>query len=131
MDSGWSQHEIAAELEQRLALLRASAEAGIAGEEDRQQHLAAIAHLADYAALLRTTAAADHAATDADRYLLKLELADGRWDLIERPLPARPHPGLVLDLAACGAWQVKGAQFVRALPMTKPAYEFFVCAPAA
>jgi len=99
-------------------------------------HVAAIEHLAEYAAMLRALVERPSAPPEASepasaRYLLKLELGDGRWDLVESNLPERPRPGTLLNLSACGAWQVRGSAFLFAAPPRKPPYEYFVCQPAA
>ncbi len=98
--------------------------------------MAAIEHLAEYAAMLRAlverpSAAPEPAGPASARYLLKLELADGRWDLVERNLPERPRPGTLVNLSSCGAWQVRGSALVFAATPRKPPYEYFVCQPAA
>ena len=128
--------EIAAELERRLAAVRASAQVLPGADADRAMHVSAIEHLAEYAAMLRGLVERPSAAPEASepasaRYLLKLELADGRWDLVESNLPERPGPGTLLNLSACGAWQVRGSAFVFAATPRKPPYEYFVCQPAA
>jgi hypothetical protein len=134
--AGGTADEIAAELERRLAAVRASAQVLWGADADRAMHVAAIEHLAEYAAMLRALVERPAAAAEASeptlaRYLLKLELADGRWDLVERNLPERPRPGTLLDLCSCGAWQVRDSAFVFAATPRKPPYEYFVCQPAA
>lgn len=135
MNPGQSPQEIAGELQGRLAALRASALSGLDSDKQRAQHLAAIDHLAEYALLLRAaTESAAYSALDSGnsrRYLMKLELPDGSWDLIEKQLPLRPEHGSLIDLAADGAWQVRSIQLVEAKPAGKPPYELFVCALAA
>jgi hypothetical protein len=65
--------------------------------------LASIACHVDLLGSLRTT------------YALKLELADGRWDVAESELASTPQPGDVLNLAS-GRWCVRGTQvFIQAL----------------
>jgi hypothetical protein len=129
--------EIAAELEWRLTELRASVEGGLLGEEERGAHLAALDYLAAYVGLLRASGeawspASALAVAGSGRYLLKLELPDGRWDLVETPaLAAPPTLGSVIELVVYGAWQVRGSEVVKPWPPNKPAYAFFVCAPAA
>lgn len=134
--AGGTADEIAAELERRLAAVRASAQVLAGAGADRAMHLGAIEHLAEYAAMLRGLVERPSAAPEARdptsaRYLLKLELGDGRWDLVESNLPERPRPGALLNLSACGAWQVRGSAFVFAATPRKPPYEYFVCQPAA
>lgn len=63
-------------------------------------------------------------AAATDLYAFKLELPDGRWDVDEKKLGARPRVGEIVEFGAW--WQVKGVQRVRA-PVRKPDRELFVC----
>jgi hypothetical protein len=96
--------------------------AQVPDEADRARHAAALDSLAHYIGLL---------GGGRDTYTLKLELADGRWDVTERELAGRPQVGEVLKLES-GDWCVRRTQLVH--PSTpgraKPAREFLVCAPA-
>jgi hypothetical protein len=87
-------------------------------EVDSSRHVQAIDHLADYVRLLRET---------TFRYALKLELADGRWDVAEGSFTAKPQLGDLLTLPD-GEWCVRGSQFVYPSVAGKPAREFIVCA---
>ena len=89
----------------------------------RLRHAEAIEHLADYVNLLR------EASGTMARYPLKLEFADGRWDVAESSLPARPRLGDWLSLPS-GSWYVRGSQYVRPSVAGKPEREYLVCAPA-
>jgi hypothetical protein len=89
----------------------------------RSRHAEAIDHLADYVNLLR------EATETMARYPLKLELADGRWDVAESSLAARPRIGDWLSLPN-GNWRVRGSQYVRPGVAGKPEREYIVCAPA-
>jgi len=91
-------------------------------QSGRLRHAEAIEHLADYVNLL-------HQATQLTSYPLKLEFADGRWDVAESSLPARPRLGDWLSLPS-GSWYVRGSQYVRPSVAGKPEREYLVCAPA-
>jgi hypothetical protein len=61
--------------------------------------------VAEYAALLRQGAEATRGTSaleiaETHGYMLKLELPDGRWDLIETQLPAPPPPVTAQDATA-------------------------------
>ena len=103
------------------ALARSSARLALMPDEAERSRLAgALASIACYVDLLgslRTT------------YALKLELADGRWDVAESELASTPHAGDVLNLAS-GRWCVRGTQVVHPSGSSKPAREFLVCAQA-
>ena len=92
-------------------------------EGDRVRHAQAIEHLTDYVNLLRT--AGDGTAS----YPIKLEFADGRWDVTESSFPAKPRIGDRLSLPS-GNWRVRGSQYIRPWVVGKPEREFIVCAPA-
>lgn len=94
-----------------------------------EQHVAhdAPVELTRYVDLLR---AADQAAAQRARYTFKLEYPDGRWDVAEQELAAKPRAG---DLVWFGgsAWQVVGRSQVIPRPSSKPPHEFLACAPVA
>jgi hypothetical protein len=92
-------------------------------DPDRWRHAQAIDHLADYVNMLRT------AGEGPTSYPLKLELADGRWDVTESCFPVKPRIGDRVSLAS-GNWRVRGSQFIRPSVAGKPEREFIVCAPA-
>lgn len=94
-------------------------------ETERSRHAQAIEQLGHYIDLLR-----DATSEVGARYSLKLELADGRWDVAETDLSARPRIGDLIDLDDGGRWSVRRSQLVRPRPAGKPPREFFVCAPA-
>jgi hypothetical protein len=87
------------------------------------RHAQALEHLADYVNLLR------EATETIACYPLKLELADGRWDVAESSLSAKPRIGDRLTLPS-GNWRVRGSQHVRPSIASKPEREYIVCAPA-
>ena len=88
-------------------------------------HAQAIQHVAAYVNLLR------EATETLVCYPLKLELADGRWDVAESSLPAKPRIGDWLALPD-GNWRVCGSQRIRpSVPdERKPEREYIVCARA-
>ena len=87
------------------------------------QHAQAIQHVAAYVNLLR------EATETLVCYPLKLELADGRWDVAESSLPAKPRLGDWLALPD-GNWRVCGSQRIHpSVPdERKPEREYIVCA---
>lgn len=89
-------------------------------EAERTRHAQAIESLAHYVGLL---------GDNQETYPLKLELADGRWDVAESELASKPQLGDVLSLES-GRWSVRGTQLVRPSVPGKPAREFLVCSPA-
>ena len=97
----------------------------LAEEEVRARRADATGHLAWYVGLLRQ--ATGTIAPVA--YPLKLEFADGRWDVAESELASTPQTGDVLNLAS-GRWCVRGTQVVHPSASSKPAREFLVCAQA-
>ena len=97
----------------------------LANEEERARRTEATGHIARYVGLLRQ--ATGTIASVA--YSLKLEFADGRWDVAESKLASKPQPGDVLSLAS-GNWCVRGTQLVHPSIPGKPGREFLVCAPA-
>jgi hypothetical protein len=138
---GPSPQKTATEIEARLTALRAvalqpSALAATGDEDTVRAHLAAIEHLAAYAALLRRSAEPTgrrlgSGLAQCGRYLLKLELPDGRWYLVEARLDLPPSLGSVIDVTSLGAWEVRRSELVKSKPSRKSPREFFVCAPAA
>jgi hypothetical protein len=92
-------------------------------DNDRSRHAQAIDHLTDYVKLLRTSG------ESTARYPLKLEFADGRWDVAESSFPMKPRIGDRLSLPS-GNWCVRGSQYIRPCVAGKPELEFIVCAPA-
>jgi hypothetical protein len=141
MTPGPSPQKTAAEIERRVTALRLMAlqpsSLAATGDEDTvRAHLAAIAHVAEYAALLRRSAEPTgrrlaSGIAQYGRYLLKLELPDGRWDLVEAQLDLPPSLGSVIDVTSLGTWEVRRSELVKSKPSRKSAREFFVCAPAA
>jgi hypothetical protein len=97
----------------------------LAEEEVRARRADATGHVAWYVGLLRQ--ATGTIAPVA--YPLKLEFADGRWDVAESKLASKPQLGDVLRLAN-GDWCVRGRQLVHPSIPGKPGREFLVCAPA-
>ena len=59
-----------------------------------------------------------------DRYAFKLEHPDGRWDVDEKQLCARPRVGELVEFGSW--WQVRNVQRVPT-PARKPDRDLFVC----
>jgi hypothetical protein len=119
VDRAAATHSNADLLSRALDRSRRAALAAPAGR-DATRHIEAIDHLADYVTLLRETTSFS--------FPLKLELADGRWDVAEGSFPAKPRVGDLLTLPN-GEWFVRGSQLVHPSVDGKPAREFIVCAP--
>lgn len=111
----------ATELEQRVMTAQRELRetGGAAGHAD------ALAEMLHYAELLREAGLGS-----PTRYSFKRELADGRWDVTEQPLPAGPQIGDVVNFDDDGPWRIVGTQWVQPRPHRKPPRAFFVCAPA-
>jgi hypothetical protein len=105
--------------------------ATVADQAERSRHALAIDDLAGYVNLLRetTVTALESRSAATVSYPLKLEFADGRWDIAESDLSSKPRVGDLLNLEG-GQWCVRGSQFVHPSVAGKPAREFIVCAPA-
>ena len=105
--------------------------ATVADQAERSRQSRAIDDLAGYVDLLRETTEAklEIRSPATVSYTLKLELADGRWDIAESNLVSKPRVGDLVSLEGC-MWRVLGSQFVRpSVAAGKLAREFFVCAP--
>lgn len=109
-------------LEQRV--MSAQREVREAGGE--AGHADALGEMLRYAELLRESGLGT-----PTRYSFKRELADGRWDVTEQPLPAGPQIGDVVSFEDEGLWRIVATQWVQPRPHRKPPRAFFVCAPAA
>jgi hypothetical protein len=121
MESATELGSIVNQLDKMLAANRGQLAA--MSDDERMRHEAALDHLDSYLALLR-----DATAANAGRFYLKLEYADGRWDIAEEELPAKPQRGDVV-FSASNHWRVRGTQTVPVRPPGKPPREFFICAP--
>ena len=58
-------------------------------------------------------------------YSFKLELPDGRWNVDEKRLEAKPRIGEIVEFGAW--WQVRRVQTVMTPVRAKPDRELFVC----
>ena len=103
------------------------------GTGDESGRALALGHIAAYVDLLRevTPPPAPAPEPEAESFWFKLQLGDGRWTVDYRPLPERPEPGDVIELAPRSRWRVCGTELVRPRPPRAPMREFLVCAPAA
>lgn len=124
--TSWMQHDTpvtrnAAALEQRV--MTAQQQAREAGDD--VDHADALAEMLHYAELLREAGLGTQT-----RYSFKRELADGRWDVTEQPLPAGPQVGDIVNFEDGGLWRIVSTQWVQPRPQRKPPRAFFVCAPA-
>jgi hypothetical protein len=102
----------------------------VADQAERSRHSMAIDDLAGYVDLLRETTETtfETSSSATVSYTLKLEFADGRWDIAESDLARKPRVGDLLSLEGA-LWRVRGSQVVRPSVAAKLAREFFVCAP--
>lgn len=86
----------------------------------------ALAHLTSYASLLRT-----NLSHPTVRCMLKLELADGRWDLAEHELPGTPSVGDEIVLDDRSTWRVSATELVLRSRGPQAPHRLFVCSLAA
>ncbi len=66
----------------------------------------AVWHLQQYVSMLRLPQPAQNPRLPLARFLCKLQLHDGRWDLRERELERLPNPGEELSFADGTTWVV-------------------------
>ena len=118
----------AGELSRRLVARRQELAAGTDGHETAQA-AAAVAAFDAYVSLLEMAAPIDLARTPDRRrtMMLKLEHADGRWDVAEGELDEPPRIGDALLLADGRLSRVREIQTVLSGRSRKPPREVVVC----
>lgn len=116
------------ELSSRLSARRHELAAAV--DADEQSHAAAaVAAFDAYVSLLEMAAPIELASTPDCRQtmMLKLELADGRWDVAEGELDTPPRVGDTLLLADGRVSRVREIQTVLSGRSRKPPREVVVC----